>query len=623
MTDNPTPDARASTDSPTPDSPTPDETTTEQAAAERTVAGGAPPPRKRRVSVVYFHGMGEQRRFEEVSQLIDSLDKYSGNERRLRQRDTGGLAKIRPRIEESRLGDDRADVSYISAKFFPPNGERGANCKFYEVYWAPLMAPSPSMVSVLIWLFSTLLRPIQTMRCVWRERQRLRRASLFQLREQPDARHPISDGDFYDLVSAYDRFAGSTATRSFPRGRFREFQAFLRQRFGGDEPKLQRLLTASKRWKRTYLTTEIKNLFFLLTIALALLSTAFLSLALVVQLLDLVEGVGFVDWLKTQGLDEMAESITPSFANAAPLLIALLTLLGLSRFVTHYLGDVMHWTTYSETEEQYDKRARVLRLGLDTLHHVLNDPDCDEVIVVAHSLGTTVAHDVLLTATRYNMARNRENPIASPILLEKIKCFVTIASPIDKVHYLFESARSRSRRYLRVIDELRGDLGTAPFAKNRKPHVHWINFWDVGDIISGPLHSPSNRQHALLSVDNVHTSNLYFPDPAASHSAYFQDRTTISTLFDIIFRGKHQYVSSLTTQPPNTRLGPGKQFLTQSWLLAAVILIPWLLTTEIGIRLFGWQGWIRTVADWSMLALLGLVAAAFIIGKLRGPRNPL
>jgi hypothetical protein len=63
----------------------------------------------------------------------------------------------------------------------------------------------------------------------------------------------------------------------------------------------------------------------------------------------------------------------------------------------------------------------------------------------------------------------------------------------------------------------------------------WINFWDDGDPVSAALHSPAGHRNFVQRVDNVHVASLSFPDPAASHSAYFQNRDVIGYLFRIIF----------------------------------------------------------------------------------------
>jgi hypothetical protein len=111
----------------------------------------------------------------------------------------------------------------------------------------------------------------------------------------------------------------------------------------------------------------------------------------------------------------------------------------------------------------------VLTQTIATFSHVLNDPTCERVTIVAHSLGTSIAHDALLALTRRNRAHQAGDPIAGPVPLKKIEHFVTMGSPIDKIEYFFESYSSSSHRYKRVIEALRGDIGTPPFSRNGKP----------------------------------------------------------------------------------------------------------------------------------------------------------
>src|SRR5262249_59742513 len=119
--------------------------------------------------------------------------------------------------------------------------------------------------------------------------------------------------------------------------------------------------------------------------------------------------------------------------------------------------------------------------------------------------------------------------------LEKIVVFVTMGSPVDKIHYFFESYRSAYHRYIRVIEGIRGDITEIPFAKNRKPHIHWINFWDRADLVSGSLETPARPPLANLRGDNVQVSSFPFPYPGARHSGSFQHRPVIPHLYAIIF----------------------------------------------------------------------------------------
>jgi hypothetical protein len=140
-------------------------------------AGGA--DRASYSSVVYFHGMGSQRRYEETSRLIDCLDRHLVGQHRAGN-SLGMLRNIRVRVEPLRSAQASSDiVGYIRTVFAAgPQVREAMSVRFYEVYWAPIMAGNKSPWGVAKWLFKQLLRPWRTLRSPWRERQRLRRASL-------------------------------------------------------------------------------------------------------------------------------------------------------------------------------------------------------------------------------------------------------------------------------------------------------------------------------------------------------------------------------------------------------------------------------------------------------------
>src|SRR6266853_6434820 len=70
--------------------------------------------------------------------------------------------------------------------------------------------------------------PWRTLRAPWRERQRLRRASLVALfdRNRPGPEQ-IAQRDYTSLIGLYDDFEGLEAQRSFPAGTFEEFLSFV------------------------------------------------------------------------------------------------------------------------------------------------------------------------------------------------------------------------------------------------------------------------------------------------------------------------------------------------------------------------------------------------------------
>src|SRR5262245_55277782 len=102
-------------------------------------------PRKPYTAVVYVHGMGEQRRFEEMCRLIDGLDTYASAIVRESPRphdaaERRWLRNISARIEPCRTHDKKLeDVGFVRMDCEPTGRvhQVGSLYRFYEVYWAP------------------------------------------------------------------------------------------------------------------------------------------------------------------------------------------------------------------------------------------------------------------------------------------------------------------------------------------------------------------------------------------------------------------------------------------------------------------------------------------------------
>ena len=104
-------------------------------------------------AVVYFHGIGEQRRFEETSRLIDSLDRYLAG-CFLRKQPQGMLMGIKPKLRPG-LADPSQVFTHIVTYYSPDRDadwKAASEVRFHEVYWAPIMAGEPSTLGVVRWL---------------------------------------------------------------------------------------------------------------------------------------------------------------------------------------------------------------------------------------------------------------------------------------------------------------------------------------------------------------------------------------------------------------------------------------------------------------------------------------
>ncbi|MFM7443078.1 MAG: hypothetical protein ACKO2N_04060, partial [Tabrizicola sp.] len=304
----------------------------------------------------------------------------------------------------------------------------------------------------------------------------------------------------------------------------------------------KRLQNLALVWRKTYVAHEVRTFFSLLSLLAAILLAIF-SVASVV-LLALGQAPKL---LASLGLDNklaVPDWATASWVNAVSLAFGLLLALGLRSFLIHRMADVEAWSTYAETDEKFRKRKAVLVKSVSLLAHVLKQKGCKRVVIIAHSLGTSVAYDTVLAAAHLNRSDNAQDATTGKIDLSKISHLVTLASPVDKISYFFESFRSPVRRYRKIYDQLRGDIGSPPFTRaGGQPKIHWVNIWDEADIISGPLQTPAAEKGVLARVDNLHVNNLAYLNPGTAHGAYFDNRSVIRMLFDIVFHNRGAYDS--------------------------------------------------------------------------------
>ncbi len=204
--------------------------------------------------VVYYHGMGQQRHYEELSRLVEMLDRYD------RSINNNKFRKIQARMEATE-GRVLGDVSYIKV---------GDSFRFYEMYWAPITADGSSVIKVLLWLLSHVITPIKMILSKWRSRSRLRRAILYGFWEDErytkDRRFP--DKCFRQLLSYYHLFERLDARRAYPRGPYKDFQKFIHEKAG--ESNCGELLSLANRWRRKMILSEVRNFFLIITLFLAM-----------------------------------------------------------------------------------------------------------------------------------------------------------------------------------------------------------------------------------------------------------------------------------------------------------------------------------------------------------------
>ena len=568
-------------------------------------------------AVVYAHGMGSQRRFQEIGRLIDALDTYQHRAFTQRNESLGRLMAIRAR-EETWQEQVKAEngvsgqIPFVQVIYKATPESPGNQIRFYEIYWADRMAGS-GVLDVLKWIGLQSLRPFRWWGAPWRSFHRQRRSVLAEMYEQEIAAGAVEwPGDYDHLLDIYDRFDGLAAKRTYPAGDFAEFLQLVEARCAGHPDRAKRLTALAWRWRAAGRKEEWHN-------AGGILS---LLVAIAVALIGLIwAATQVVEWLRATLASDSAGPRSllsllpePTVGAMAGIVGWLVLSFGLGAFLKRSIADVAAWTTYAEAEKGHEERKAVLSVGCCVLQQVLLDPDCSRVVVVGHSLGTSVACDTVLALARANRVRaSRAGPEPLKLPLERLSHLVTLASPIDKIAYFFES-HVASHRFARVLESLRGDLGDAPFTQAGQTGMRWINFWDAADPISGPLHSQISRHGMEPRVENIHVSSLSFPLPGTAHSAYFENRKVIGTLFDVIFRPEQLSPRPVPGPSPFGLGDSGRRAQIIYWIMLSV---PWLFLLALVGQLAGSESLYRAAGLCGVLLALGLAAVFLLRGRTK------
>jgi len=584
------------------------------------------------VAVVYFHGMGSQRHYEELSRLVDRLDHALYELSHHPESGYDGLRLVQrvARIEKARHPNEtnhKSDTVYILARSVDKYQKKpSVTLRFYEAYWAPEAVQGTNAATVTLWLVRQAWKPVEILRCPWRSFRRLRRASLVSLfdrkreRASPDEASRLRD-DTAHLIGLYEDFQNLGARSKYPRGSFSQFRQFLRDRLDSaqsSEQSSKALLDLARDWNRTHLWAEWRHLLSILTIFAGGLGVLGLLVLFVIGVLSWLQGRLGVGSVGSQPLN-LNLHVTPALI--ATVVSALISALGIRHFLEDSVGDVQQYVTYEETDKLYARRCAILESAGRQMRHVLEDPQCERVIVIAHSLGSAIAVDTLLNLWRDNRASGTADPMSGPLPISKVRHLVTLGSPVDKCNYFFAVLQSSSPTYEQLIEDLRGDIGTPPFSRvGRQPWVHWINYWDKGDVISGPIVTVCSSHMRGQEVDNVQIATYAMPDLLGSHKGYFRDTGVLRDLLDILIFDKYAYAN-----PPRDsdgrpkfallRRGPGRGHRAQTFLFPLVILLPWLLfLTSIEIVLH-WGVFVR----WTLVVVVSVLVLAIAIHRPRTP----
>ncbi len=188
-----------------------------------------------------------------------------------------------------------------------------------------------------------------------------------------------------------------------------------------------------------------------------------------------------------------------TFLGAAGFFELLLSLM--RNFILQFFGDVQIYCTHDENSEFYALRESILGLVAKTIYGTCSAEDAaptaedaaatkpryDRVVVLAHSLGSTIAMDALIRL--YNAQLSDEKFARS---FSSIRAFVSFGTALEKTKYFFDAYNPTLSQ---SFDEWRNDSYGVIFSEDPRvllgadnaAGIFWANYWYLEDPVCNKI----------------------------------------------------------------------------------------------------------------------------------------
>lgn len=502
---------------------------------------------KKYTSVIYFHGVGTPQRHVSISNFLDHFDIFG------QEQEKAGIGKPRNFKYKADLLDDGSIANYIEFKKIVEIKGRARTQKtirVYEAYWVPEAGSKFDFLYVFPWLLTRMISPLRVLLSDWRNFPSLRLAALQRFSETEDRKRP-----FEELERKYKDFENWENRRLFNRGSFAEFLDFLDASTGTSTPK-DNLKELATYWKKS----SSQNLRKLLTISAI---AAFVPSLLVYWYISATVTV-FVQI----GRDELWNWASALWLCSS---IALIVAIFSWRRWARPIWDVIAWTMESESDHRFATKEKVVSFSQSLIRRSVEDENCENCVIVAHSLGTSIATEALLREGQIAKISNGQGNEAGKRIenLKKIRHIFTLGSPIDRIFFYFQSDRTFSHRYHRLFEEQRLSVSLPPFRNiGYEGEAVIMNFWSRFDPISAAIRSlrksVSERSDA---IQNIEVAPRGIPLPLQTHTSYFSDRVVMKNIYWSVMSGK------LPKPTPNQQIEELPPYWTKKFVGTSTVFI--------------------------------------------------
>lgn len=505
--------------------------------------------------VIFFHGVGDPQRHVSLGSFLDRFDLFG------QQHINSGIGSAQRFRYRGTVDEHGHFIPYVELKNVrkSPNGRTYPFklVRLYEAYWVPESSVKYSTPYLVGWLLVRVMNPIKLLLSTWRSFPAVRLWSLVYLSQREG-----SEATFKRLEKFYRDFDGWDSRRECPKGSYTQFRKLVEEKANPAEK--EKLLNLLDKWRGTFvryngklLTKCIYYSFLFITLMAILLASTWVAYGLI-----------------------YSQGISGTLSPPALIAIASVSLLALGWIkLKRYALDVLTWTLESEKDERIKARDRVVTFGRRMIRTVIDDPNCEDCVLVGHSLGSCIAIEALLREGQVVKAMAADAALTSVSdNLLKVRDVFTVASPIDRIFYFFQSDRAFSHRYNRVFEEQRLTVNLPPFWNVGEAGTARItNLWSRYDPISSELNSVrKNVAERADAVANFECLPPGAPLPIGTHISYFEDQAVMGRIYVSVMGGGE--VSQVSLKHPE-RLS--------AIISLATYVVPLLTLVALAMPLFG------------------------------------
>lgn len=186
------------------------------------------------------------------------------------------------------------------------------------------------------------------------------------------------------------------------------------------------------------------------------------------------------------------------------------------KLLTTFLGDLVAYLVASHASEFYSLREEIRRRCYKLCRDVMsrntgNGYQYENIIFVGHSLGSVIAYDTLNRILAEDSEKSGFDPERT-----RIRAFLTLGSPLNKAAFLFGESQDR----VEVRTSLMACLQPMISSSLLRASVPWINVWSWFDPVSAALTYYDPEPDFPTGVINILDDEASVP--VIAHITYWQ-----------------------------------------------------------------------------------------------------